>query len=140
MLHTDTNQVGNWVYSKLGDSTWNPTGKVAFGAVDGNLRMQWGVVYERFCGTSVYGHIVIEDPKGWTREAIRTCLHYPLVHLGVHKFLAEVNTSRPGAVSFLKRLGFVEEARIEGVYTGGDLVIFSTTLAQCKWLTEKDYG
>ena len=138
-LYSDINRVGNWVFNKMNDRTWSPVGRIAFGRVK-DEQIQWGIVYERFTGMSVYAHIAIDNPASWTEESIRLCFHYPFIELGVYKILVDVSSGNKKSLKLAKGLGFQEESRIEGVYNDGDLVILSITLDQCKWLKETEHG
>lgn len=126
--------VGNWVYARTG-GTFPESISTAIGlAKDGVLVA--GVVYEGFNGASVKTHIAIDDKTYLTKDFIRTIFTYPFTQLGVHKLIGIVDSSNTRAIELNKRLGFIQEAVLEGTSLTGDLILMTMTKPQCRWLKE----
>lgn len=138
MITTNLKQVGTWVYDRMGDNTWTPIGKAAIGG--GYPILRWGVVYERYTGRSVHMHTAIAKPHAVTKNVLRMVFNYPFNQLKVTKVVATVDSSDRRAKQFVRGLGFQEECCIKDIYPDGDLLLFTMTKPQCRWLVRNENG
>ncbi len=136
---TTSDWVGAWVFNMLGDDTWHPKGRACVGEHD-QEGVCWGVVYERYQLVSIHAHIAVRHPSFLTRRSLEIMFYYPFVELGVERIIAEVNSGNLKAVKLLPRMGFTQEAVIKGVYSTGDMLVFSIDAAACPWLRGQDNG
>jgi hypothetical protein len=71
------------------------------------------------------------------REYLWYCFHYPFEELKVHKILGLVESDNLEAQKLDEHLGFTLEATLKSAAPKGDLLIYSMTRDQCKWLNLK---
>ena len=70
-----------------------------------------------------------------TKSYLGFCFQYAFNQAKVNKILGFVGSKNLQARKFDEHLGFRLEASIEGAHIDGDLLIYSMTRAQCRWLT-----
>jgi hypothetical protein len=93
-----------------------------------------GVIYQGFTGASIRAHIAGFRPRWLDRDMLWMMFHYPFEQLRVGKIIGHVHSTNLKALDFNSKLGFKEEARIEGVFRAADLVIVSMRREDCRWL------
>lgn len=122
--------VGPWVCARTGGEY---TGGVTIGmARDGVLIA--GVLFDSWNGRSMAMHVAA-DGGGWlTREYLRAAFTYAFVQMKVAKLIGLVDETNAAARRFDEHLGFQLEARITDAAPKGDLLIYSMTPAQCRYL------
>jgi hypothetical protein len=59
---------------------------------------------------------------------------YPFCQLNVKKLISIVNEGNNASVRINSHMGFVEETRIKDACKDGDVIIFSMTKEQCKYI------
>lgn len=79
-------------------------------------------------------HVAGEGKRWMTKEYLRVCFDYPLNQLKVKKILGLVDSTNMDARKFDEHLGFELEACIKGAGPKGDLLIYSMTAEQCRFL------
>lgn len=92
------------------------------------------VAYNGFVGRTCFMHTVIERPECVTRKVVREAFEYPFVVCGCEAVVALVDSLNEAALSFDKRLGFTEVARIKNAGPEADLVILRMYRSECRWL------
>lgn len=136
MLCLDKYVVGPWV-ARHTEGTFTPENSTCIGLLDKEGNLVAGVWYENYTKTSVMAHVAVQGPI--TREFLHTICHYPFEQLGVYKVIGPVKSSNEDALKFDKKMGFIEEARIEGAFPDADMVLLTLTKDKCKYLGER-YG
>jgi RimJ/RimL family protein N-acetyltransferase len=127
--------VGHWVCAQLG-SIYNEQLSVAFGMErDGELIA--GVIFDGYNGGSIHMHVAGKGGHWMTREYARVVFSYAFDEAKVHKILGFVDSENLKARRYDEHLGFVKEAVIEGAGRHGDLIIYSMTREQCRYLGNK---
>lgn len=132
-LCTDKNFVGPWVCKRVG-GVFSPVDSTAIGLLkDGTLIA--GVLYDSFNRSSIRMHVAGEGmwAKPWF---VKTCFDYPFNKLGVKKVIGLVDETNMAARRFDEHLGFVLEATIKDAAPKGDLMIYTMTREQCRFLGE----
>ena len=123
--------VGEWVCQQMG-ATYNPDACVAIGRVDGD-RVIGGVVYDDYNGSSICMHCAGEG--GWlTKELLRAVFGYPFTQLKVKKVIGFVDSTNKAAMRLNEHLGFTLEAKVQDGTATGDLLIYTMTPEQCRFL------
>lgn len=123
--------IGHWVCARTG-GTYTPEDSVSIGRVEGN-QIIGGVVFDHYNGASIAMHCAGEG--SWiNREFLRKAFGYPFDQLKVQKILGFVDSTNAAARRLDEHLGFVLEATIENATPKGDLLIYSMTREQCKFL------
>lgn len=142
----DTQRVGEWVCARTG-GLLDLQGSVAIGLAsqaipDPNSTLTLagpliaGVLFDNYNGSSICMHVAAEG-SGWlTREYLKVCFDYPFNRAGVKKILGLVDSTNTQARRFDEHLGFQLEATIKDAGKSGDLLIYSMTRQQCRYLKE----
>ena len=128
--------VGPWVCQRAG-GFYIPGSSYAIG-VEENGELIAGVLYDHYyVGASIQMHIAAEPGKRWiTRENLKLAFGYPFDYLKVQKILGVVQEDNAAARNFDEHLGFTIETRIKSACAGGDLLVYSMTRPQCRFLEE----
>ena len=122
--------VGPWVCARTGGEY---TGGVTIGMQRDNVLIA-GVLFDSFNGRSMAMHVAAEG-SGWlNRQYLRTAFTYAFVQMKVTKLLGLVDETNAAARRFDEHLGFRLEARIADAAPKGDLLIYSMTPAECRFL------
>lgn len=125
-------RVGPWVCARTG-GTWSAVDSATIGMErDGELVA--GVLFDHFNGRSIAMHVAGEGALWITRAYLRAAFGYAFVQLRVSKILGLVDERNERARRLDEHLGFHLEARIANAAPGGDLLIYSMTPAQCRYL------
>lgn len=126
--------VGPWVAERIG-GFYHPIGGYAMGVEDDGVLIA-GVMYDSyFKDGSIMMHVAAEPGRRWlTRERLRIFFHYPFEYLGVRKVIGLVQSTNKEAIRFDEHIGFNLEARLTGACVGGDLLLYTMTRNQCRFL------
>lgn len=95
-------------------------------------------LFEKYTGRggSVTAHWAASQ-RGWlTPDILRMVFIYAYDELGVNVILGEVETSDEYVRGVDEKLGFVEVAKVPGYFPHDDLVIYSLTKQDCRWLPD----
>jgi len=77
---------------------------------------------------------VAVDNKRLYLPFLRFSFWYPFCQLKVKKLISIVNQGNEPSLRINAHMGFVEETRIKDVCKTGDVIIFSMTAEQCKYI------
>jgi RimJ/RimL family protein N-acetyltransferase len=125
-------RVGAWVCSRIGGS-FDKQGSTAIGLErDGQLIA--GVMFDHFNGRSIAMHVAGEGGHWMTRDYARACFGYVFNQLKVLKVIGLVDSTNAAARRYDEHLGFVLEATVPDAGQHGDLLIFTMSRAQCRFL------
>ncbi len=132
----DANIVGRWVCARTG-GTFDGLGTGIGIEEDGELIA--GVLYDNYNGRSIQMHVASDGSKHWmTREFLRICFDYPFHQLKVNVIIGLVDSENLAARKFDEALGFKLEHSIPNAGRKGDLLLYSMTPAQCRFLRLKE--
>ena len=137
----ESDRVGTWVMSQ-NDAVWLPGQGHGFGVVEEGGELIAGVVFDNFNGVSVQIHVAALPGKNWiTRDLLHLTFFYPFLQLRVRKLIGLVGSTNLAARRFDEHLGFQLEATLKDAYPDGDLLIYTMTPDQCRWIhTFKDHS
>jgi hypothetical protein len=96
------------------------------------------VLYDSYNGASIVGHLVGVGKKWMNREFLWFSFYYPFEQLGVKKIIGPVPSDNLIAQRLDEHLGFRLEATLKDAAPKGDLLIYTMTKDQCKWLSLRD--
>ena len=126
--------VGNWVLEQQG-AKWNPGRGQAIGLFE-DERIIAGVVFDSWNGASMCIHVAAVPGARWrTRQYLNVVFYYAFEQMGCKKLLGLVGSGNKVAQRFDEHLGFVLEATLEAAHPDGNLLVYSMTKEQCRWLT-----
>lgn len=97
-------------------------------------RLLGGVIYQAYNGASIVIQVASFDPHWLDRDMLWRAFYYPFEQLEVQKLFTQTPSNNLKALDFNRKLGFKEEARIEGVFRDADLIIRSMRREDCRWL------
>lgn len=98
-----------------------------------------GVIYEHFTGASITATIANAPGAVLVPGFMRAIFKYPFQQLGVNVIIAFVSESNWKSRNLLEKMGFTQETKVIGAYPDGDMLIYTMSAAQCRWL-EKENG
>lgn len=86
-------------------------------------------------GASIVLHCV-GDGKNWlNREYLWFVFFYPFEQLGVKKIICPVESSNLQSIRFIEHIGFTLEATLKDASPKGDLLLYTLSRENCKWLS-----
>ena len=131
----DKSIVGPWIAQQT-HMVWKPEGAQTIG-LDRNGEIIAGVWYEDYNHQSIMTHIAINGRiNSWFLHVI---FHYPFVQLALQKIIAPVLEENIDSIRLVKKMGFIEEARLKNVHPTGDMLFFVMDKQNCKYLGAR-YG
>lgn len=128
---------GPWLMNRI-NGQWIPHRGSTIGLWEDGKGPIAACLYESCNGASVVGHLAGIGRKWMNREFLWFCFYYPFEQLKVNKILGLVESSNLEARRLDEHLGFHLEATLKDAAPNGDLLIYSMTRDQCKWLSLKD--
>lgn len=128
---------GPWIMNRVGGE-WLPGRGSTIGLWEDGVGPVAGLLYESCNGASVLGHLTGIGRKWMNREFLWFCFYYPFEQLKVNKILGLVESTNLEAQRLNTHLGFRLEATLKDAAPKGDLLIYSMTRDQCKWLNLRD--
>lgn len=113
---------------------YNPNTDQCISRVTRDGEFLGGTIYTGYNGAVIWGHFA--GVPGWlSPELVWVSFDYPFMQLGVNQILCTVSSHNEKALSLVKRLGYKQLYKIKGgVPNDGDLILFSMSKANCKWL------
>lgn len=108
----------------------------AIGLKDAYGNLIAGVLFDNYNGASIQMHVAAEPGARWmTREYLHCCFAYPFRQLAVRKIVGLVSCTNLPARRFDEHLGFHLEATLTDAHPDGDLLVYTMTKQQCRWLS-----
>lgn len=130
IIDNDPNRIGEWVAAKNA-GIWKTDQMIGIG-LERNGELVAGTMYENYLGRSICMHTAIDR---LTRDFLWYSFYYPFIELKVNKVLGLVDSFNSRAIALDYHLGFRLEHSIKDASKDGDLLIFSMTREQCRWLS-----
>ena len=127
--------VGHWVAKQTGGIYCGVHAQAIGFERDGKLVA--GIIFEDWNGKSIVCHLAIRGqvhPKFFREIAI-----YAFGTCKVHKVIAPIGSEKTRMIGIVKKIGFTEEGRIQNAQPFGDIVIFTLTGPNCRFLGDR-YG
>jgi len=128
-------EIGQWVAAKNTQMYFEDNSQAI--GLEKNGKIVAGVIYEDWNKQSIMCHIAITGSL--TTTYLAKIFDYPFRQLGVHKIIAPVASINSDCIGLVTNMGFKEEAKIKDAHPSGDIVIFTMTKQECRFLGEK-YG
>ncbi len=105
------------------------------GFLDDEYKILGGWMFERYTGVTGSVHAHWAGEPGWlTRGALSIVAAYVFGQMRVTRVFGEVKRSDKYVRELDERLGFEKVAILPGYFPGDDLVVYSMTKEQCRWL------
>lgn len=126
-------RVSKWVTEQQGRKFTSARGTGIGLEVDGELIA--GVLFDSWNGASMYVHIAALPGRVWAnREFLRICFAYAFQQVQCKKLIGMAGSKNFKARRFDEHIGFVLEATLKDAHPDGDLIIYTMTKEQCRWL------
>lgn len=125
---------GPWMVKHNGGD-WFPGRGSIIGLWEDNVGPIAAAMYEGHNGASVSVHLTGVGKRWMNREFLWFCFYYPFVQLGVKKLIGVVESDNHDAIRLNHHFGYTLEATLKDAAPRGDLLIFTMTKDQCKWLS-----
>jgi RimJ/RimL family protein N-acetyltransferase len=126
-------EVGRWVCERNGGS-FSPE-STAIG-VESDGQLIGGVMFDSWNGNSICLHVAGQG-NWYSRSFGQAVFGYAFGQLKVKNALAPVDSTNEKSRRFCERIGFRLEATITSAGKTGDLLVFSMTPDECRWLGDK---
>lgn len=124
---------GPWISSRLG-TQWYPGRGHTIGLFDDDRGPVGACLFESCNGASILVHVAGNGNRWPTREFLWFCSYYPFEQLGVSKVIAPVESTNLSSIRWTEHFGFILEATLKEAAPNGDLLLYTMTREQCKWL------
>ena len=128
-------EVGHWVAGKLNSGFFEARSR-AIGLVKDDCIVA-GVIFENWNGRSLMAHMVVEDKL--TRGFIHAIFDYAFTACNVLKVICPVSSANLKSCRLVENMGFNEEGRIKDAAPDGDVILYTMTKPDCRFLGER-YG
>ena len=135
MIVFDANRVGQWVCERTGGTYFEGSGQGI--GLEKNGELIAGVVFDDYNHRSVRMHVAAIGKRWMNYAYLWTCFDYPFNQLKVNKIIGLVDSTNADARKFDEHIGFNLEAVIPDAGREGDLLIYTMTRQQCRWLGER---
>ena len=134
VVYDEHERVGRWVCARIGGQ-FQPEADKAIGLErDGELVA--GVVFDNYVGRSMCIHVAGDGGHWLTRSFLREVFGYVFDQASVHKLIGPVDSTNAAARRFDEHLGFVAEAVLKDASRDGDLILYTMTRQQCRFLKD----
>lgn len=125
---------GPWICYELGTEWFDGRGRV-IGLMEDGKGPVAGALYEGHNGASVLVHLAATGRNWLNRDFLWFMSYYPFMQLGVTKVIAPVESTNHRSVRFTEHFGFTLESTLKDAAPNGDLLLYTITREQCKWLS-----
>lgn len=128
--------IGDWVAHKI-EGIYSPLESQAIGWVSQDGRVLAGAIFEDWNRASLVCHIATDGRM--SREFLKEVSTYAFIQCKVHKMIAPVASSNHRSERMVRKMGFIEEGRLRNAHPHGDVVLYTLTREDCRFLGER-YG
>ena len=134
MITSENNAlVGQWIFDRTGGGVYDGSWSTIAHVKDGQIVAACG--YSHYTGDEVSIHIASDQTRrSVTKEFLNCVFEYPFQQLKVKRLYGWVPTQFPDCIKFCLKLGFTVDRVLKDTEIAGDVVIFSMTPEQCRWL------
>lgn len=95
-----------------------------------------GVAYANWNGVNVECHIAAVGANWATRRYLWTIFDYPFNQLKCNRITVCIGEGNAASRNLVERMGFTQEANLQGAHPTGDLLIYRLWKRDCKYLEE----
>lgn len=139
LLFGHSDEVGQWVVARAGGEWFLGQG-YGIGVLEQG-KMIAGIIFTDWNGVSLQIHVAAEPGVNWiNKKLLRVVFDYPFVFCKAKKLIGLVGEKNLAARRFDEHVGFTREATLRDAHPDGDLLIYSMTPDQCRWLDRRGNG
>lgn len=96
-----------------------------------------GTIYEDWNGKSIVAHIAVAGRM--TPAFVSAIFDYPFNVCGAHKIICPIPSDNARSINLATKMGFRQEACLKDATPTGDMLLFTLTRSNCRFLEER-YG
>lgn len=122
--------VGHWTAARV-EGQYFEQGSQAIG-LEHDGKIIAGVIYEHWNQRSIVCHMAVEGRL--TRQFIWMIFDYAYNQIKAEKVILPVASANKKSVKLVLNMGFREEARLSDAHPTGDLVFFTMSRGDCRFL------
>lgn len=126
---------GVWTAARVG-TAFAPETDIAIGLLRHGDFVA-GVIYEDWNGKSIVAHIAVS--RRMTPFYLWAIFDYPFNVCGAHKVVCPIPANNARSIKLATKMGFTEEARLKDACEAGDILLFTLTKTDCRFLKGR-YG
>ena len=127
---------GPWMMKILDGGHWFPGRGSIIGLWDDAGGPLSACLFENYNKASIMLHIATDGTKRWmNREYLWFVHHFPFIQLRVKKIVCPIESTNLVCIKFVEHLGYTREATLSDAAPNGDMLIYTMTKDQCKWLS-----
>ncbi|MBN9410832.1 MAG: GNAT family N-acetyltransferase [Burkholderiales bacterium] len=135
MITFDVERLGPWVAGRTGGKYFSGSGQAI--GLHRNGELAAAVLYDSFNGRSVQMHVASDGSKSWMNKAfLLMAFDLPFNQWRVNKIIGLVDSTNHEAIRFDENIGFHLEHVVTDAGPEGDLLIYSMTRQQCRWIKD----
>lgn len=135
MITFDVDRLGPWVAERTGGTYFKGSGQAI--GLHRNGELVAAVLYDAFNGRSVQMHVASDGSKSWMNKAfLLMAFDLPFNQWRVNKIIGLVDSTNIEARRFDENIGFHLEHVVTDAGPKGDLLIYSMTRKQCRFLKD----
>jgi RimJ/RimL family protein N-acetyltransferase len=131
-IKIDAPGAGIWIMERV-DGSFRDGADHSFSSHEDG-KILGGFALTGYMGLAMSIHMAARSPRWFSRELAWIAFHYPFVQLGVRKLIAPVSSGNFHSETLCRRAGWREEARLRDLFPDADLILFTMTRDQCRWL------
>ena len=130
---TSDHSAGHWTAEKI-EGGYHEVRSRSIG-LKKNGEFVAGVIYENWNRRTITCHIAIAGRM--TPRYLAIIFDYPFNVCDVKKIIVPVDSTNSKSVNLVKKMGFIEEARIKDGMADGDMILYTLAKNDCKYLGER---
>ena len=122
--------MGQWVAKRIRGGYFE--GRSEAIGLERNGKLVAGVIYENWNHKSIWCHIAVDGRL--TPAYLAAIFDYPFNICQVEKIIVPVGSDNEESLQLVKKMGFVEEARIKDGRPDGDIVFLTLAYENCRYI------
>lgn len=135
MLTSDLPAISAFIQKMTGATI--PTDATGIGWVrDGEIVC--AAMYDHYTGRSITASIAKAPGAVMPPGFVNIIFSYPFIQLGCAKILAYIEDVNWKSKQLVEKMGFVHEATITDVFPSGNMMIYTMSAENCRWLEKED--
>lgn len=129
-------EVGDWITARI-QGKFHADSATTIG-LERDGEIVGGCIFENHTGQSMLIHCAGISRYWMNRDFLMAVFGYAFRQMGIKKLIGPVDSSNSDSRHFIENLGFHPEATIADGARNGDLIMYTLTRQQCRFLGEQN--